>query len=143
VTRFSVEISGNPQAVMQYANYEEGIIQCYGIELRGWTYERIVNPSDLSTAVRPLGKLCNAINSGNCKFVKLTAEERHERLEAYKAKIATGEMKACERKQRSDAGLKKRKSKAMVDDSESEDGHDPKHQRKAASDSSSSDSDSD
>jgi hypothetical protein len=98
---------------------------------------------DLSTAVGPLGKLRNAINSGNCKFVKLTAEERRERLEAYKAKIATGEMKARERKQRSDAGSKKRKSKAMVDDSESEDSHDPKHQRKAASDSSSSDSDSD
>jgi hypothetical protein len=128
---------------MQYANYEEGIVQRYGIELRGWTYERIVNPSDLSTAVGPLGKLRNAINSGNCKFVKLTAEERRERLEAYKAKIATGEMKARERKQRSDAGSKKRKSKAMVDDSESEDSHDPKRQRKAASDSSSLDSDSD
>ena len=143
MTHFLVEISGNPQAVMQYANYEEGIVQRYGIELRGWTYDRIMNPSDLSTAVGPLSKLRNAINSGDCKFVKLTAEERRERLEAYEAKIAAGEVKARERKRRSDAGSKKRKSKAVVDDSDSEDGRDPKRPRRATSEDSASDSDSD
>ncbi|KAF8236919.1 hypothetical protein L208DRAFT_1078784, partial [Tricholoma matsutake] len=107
-------------AVMQYVNYEEGIIQRYGdgIELTGWTYEKFVNPSELSTAVEPLHKLVDAINAGDCKFVKLTTEECRECLASYRAKIAVGELKARERKTRSDAGTKKRKRKAMNNISE-------------------------
>ena len=75
---FIVEITGNPNAVMQYVNYEEAIIQRYGIELKGWTYDNFVNPSELSTSLPSLQKLLNAINTGDCKFVKLTAEERHK-----------------------------------------------------------------
>ena len=103
---------------MQYVNYEEGIIQRYGVELTGWTYEKFVNPSELSTAVEPLRKLVDAINAGDCKFVKLTTEERRERLASYRAKIAAGELKARERKTRSDAGTKKRKRKAVNNVSE-------------------------
>ncbi|KAF8226690.1 hypothetical protein L208DRAFT_1300518, partial [Tricholoma matsutake] len=105
-------------AVMQYVNYEEGIIQHYGVELMGWTYEKFVNLSELSTAVEPLRKLVDAINTGDCKFVKLTTEERQERLASYRAKIAAGELKARERKIWSDAGTKKRKRKAMNNVSE-------------------------
>ena len=90
---FIVEITGNPNAVMQYVNYEEAIIQWYGIELKGWTYDNFVNPSELSTSLPSLQKLLNAINTGDCKFVKLTAEERRKWLETYKKKIANGELK--------------------------------------------------
>lgn len=106
---FIVEITGNPRAAMQYVNYEEAIVQRYGIELQGWTYDKLVNPSELSTAVDPLRKLLNAINSGDCKFVKLTAEERRKRRETYNAKIASGELKAHTRKTRSDSGKKKKR----------------------------------
>ncbi|KAF8238414.1 hypothetical protein L208DRAFT_1242486, partial [Tricholoma matsutake] len=60
---------------MHYVNYEEAIIQHYGIEFIGWTYDKFINPSELSTAIEPLHKLLDAINNGNCKFVKLTKEE--------------------------------------------------------------------
>jgi hypothetical protein len=96
---------------MQYVNYEEAIIQRYGIELQGWTYDKFVNPSELSTSLPLLRKLLNAIDTGDCKFVKLTAEERRKRLETYKKKVANGEIKIRERKTRSDAGKRKRKDR--------------------------------
>ena len=101
---FLAEITGNTNAKMQYVNYEEAIVQRYGIDLQGWTYNKFVNPSELSTALPPLRNLLDAINAGNCKFVKLTAEELHKRLESYKKKVASGELKIHERKKRSDAG---------------------------------------
>lgn len=101
---FVVEITGNPNAVMQYVNYEEAIIQWYGIELQGWTYDKFVNPSELSTSLPLLQELLNAINDGDCKFVKLTAKEFCKQLETYKKKIASGELKVHERKTQSDAG---------------------------------------
>jgi hypothetical protein len=109
-----VEITGNPNAVMQYVNYEEAIVQRYGIELQGWTYKKLVNPSELSTAVGPLQRLLDAIKGGDCKFIKLTAEERWKCLEAYKKKITSGELKVQDRKVRSDAGIRKGKRKRAV-----------------------------
>jgi hypothetical protein len=109
---------------MQYVNYEEAIVQRYGIDLQGWTYDRFVNPSELSTSLPLLRKLLNAIDTGDCKFVKLTAEERRKRLETYKKKVANGEIKARERKIRSDAGKRKRKDRDSLnegsDDEESD-----------------------
>ena len=95
---------------MQYINYEEAIVQRYGIELQGWTYDRFVNPSELSTSLPSLRKLLNAIDTGDCKFVKLTAEEHRKCQETYKKKVANGEIKGRERKIRSDAGKRKRKA---------------------------------
>ena len=67
-----VEITGNRKAVMQYVNYEVDIVQRYGIVLEGWTFNRFVNLSELSTALPPLQKLLDAINDGSCKFIRLT-----------------------------------------------------------------------
>ncbi|KAF8236827.1 hypothetical protein L208DRAFT_1215032, partial [Tricholoma matsutake] len=103
-------------AVMQYINYEEGIIQHYGIEFKGWMYEKFVNQSELSMAVEPLCKLVDTINAGDCKFIKLTTEEHWEHLASYRAKIIAGELKAHERKTQSDAWTKKWKGKAMKND---------------------------
>jgi hypothetical protein len=89
-------------------------IQRYGIELQGWTYKKLVNPSELSTAVGPLQRLLDAIKGGDCKFIKLTAEGCQKHLEAYKKKIALGELKVRDRKVRSDAGIRKRKRKRAV-----------------------------
>jgi hypothetical protein len=99
--------------MMQYTNYEKAVVQRYGIELQGWTYEKLVNPSELSTAVQPLQKLLEAIKAGDCKFVKLTPDERRMHLETYKKKIAKEEIKVRERKTRSDAGTRKRKRMAI------------------------------
>jgi hypothetical protein len=49
---------------MQYVNYKEVIILQYGLELQGWTYDKFVNPSELSTSLPSLRKLLDAINTG-------------------------------------------------------------------------------
>jgi hypothetical protein len=103
---------------MQYVNYEEAIVQHYGIELVGWTYDKFVNPSELSTAIEPMHKLLNAINNGDCKFIKLTKEGCQKRLEEYRAKVAAGEQMVRERKTHSDAGIKRKgKAKEVTNDS--------------------------
>lgn len=76
---FVVEITGNANAIMQYVKYEEAIVQRYGIEIQGWTHDKFANPSEFSSSLPPLQKLLDAINAGDCKFVKLTTEERHKR----------------------------------------------------------------
>jgi hypothetical protein len=100
---------------MQYARYEEEIVQRYGIELQGWTYEKIINPSLVSSSLPPLRVLMDALTAGTCKFVKLSASEKKEREAAYMAKIASGEVEVRKRKRRSDAGVRKSK-RARKDD---------------------------
>ena len=82
---------------MQYANYEELIIQKYGIELQGWTFEKLVNPSLLSTSLPGLQHLLDAINNRDCKFTKLNPLEVkncHEELKK-KQNEGTAPVKTC------------------------------------------------
>jgi hypothetical protein len=44
-----VEITGDDKALMQYTHHDE-LVQKYGVELQGWTFEKLVNPSQLSTS---------------------------------------------------------------------------------------------
>jgi len=79
-----VAITGDEKALMQYANYEELIIQKYGVELQGWTFEKLVNPSLLSTSLPGLRCLLDAINNRDCKFTRLSplkVKMRHEELQ--------------------------------------------------------------
>jgi hypothetical protein len=100
---------------MHYVRYEEEIVQRYGIELQGWTYEKIINPSLVSSSLLPLKTLLDVITAGTCKFVKLSASEKKEHEAAYMAKIASGEVEVRKRKRRSDAGVRKSK-RARKDD---------------------------
>ena len=90
---------------MHYTHYEEEIVQRYGIELEGWPYEKLTNPSNLSSSLPPLHVLHDAIIGGTCKFVKLTVAEKKKREAAYVAKIKSGDVVLRKRKQRSDAGV--------------------------------------
>ena len=105
---------------MHYAQYEEEIVQRYGIELEGWTYEKLTNPSDLSSSLPPLKALRDAIISGTCKFVKLTAAEKKKREGAYMAKIKSGEIELRKRKRRSDAGVSKKTKRVHREESEND-----------------------
>ena len=119
-----VEITGNPKATMHYTKYKEEIVQRYGIELQGWTYEKIMNPSLLSSSLPPLRALQDALMAGTCKFVKLSTSERKEHEAAYMAKVASGEVEVCKRKRRSDAGVRKRSKQARKDDAAASSGDD-------------------
>jgi hypothetical protein len=81
---------------MQYVNYEEAIVQRYGIVLEGWTFARFVNPSELSTALPPLQKLLDTLNDRSCKFVKLTREQCKAHEKEYREKVVTGEIQVRE-----------------------------------------------
>ena len=94
---------------MHYTRYEEDIVQRYGIELQGWTYEKMMNPSNLSSSLPPLKTLRDALVTGTCKFVKLTAGGGKKREIEYMASIASGEVDLRKQKWRSDEGLRKTK----------------------------------
>ena len=109
VTYLAVDITGNAKAVMHYVNYDQEIVIRYGIKLEGWTYESFKNPSELSSSLPPLQALFEAIESGKCKFVKLTATERKKFEQDFNAKVQSGEVTLRKRKIRKDAGKKKAK----------------------------------
>jgi hypothetical protein len=104
---------------MQYVQYHKEIVMRYSIALRGWTYPTFTNPSELSTSLPPLQELLDAIKSGKCKFVKLTAEERQAEDEKYNEKIQSGEVVVKVRATRKDKG-KKRKARVTSDDEETD-----------------------
>ncbi|PPQ94883.1 hypothetical protein CVT25_004672 [Psilocybe cyanescens] len=85
-----VEITHDKKASMHYIGYEEKIVQRHGIELVGWTYNKLVNPSKLSTSLPGLQKLLDAINDGSCKFIKLTPLQLKERREVLQKAIKDG-----------------------------------------------------
>jgi hypothetical protein len=103
-----VEITGNETVTMQYVDYEDKIVQRYGIELVGWTYEKFINPSELSTSLLGLQELLDAINNGTCKFVKLTVLQLRERRQALQKNIREGNVPGPKaRKPRKDRGTKR------------------------------------
>jgi hypothetical protein len=125
---------------MQYVNYDE-LIQKYGVELQGWTFEKLVNPSLLSTSLPGLRRLLDAINNGDCKFVKLSALEVKKHREELQKKKDEGFVAVKTRKPRKDRGTKRARTKGnlgkhkAVDDNDGEgndelDEEDDEHPRK-------------
>jgi len=111
-----VEITSNPEAVMHWTHFEEDVVLRYGIDLVGYTYEKLQNPSEMSTSLAPLRALLTALETGACKFVKLSSEERKRREDALSMKLISGEIQPRKRKQRSDAGGKRSKKRARTTD---------------------------
>jgi hypothetical protein len=105
---------------MHYADYEEKVVQRYGVELIGWTYEKLVNPSELSTSLPGLRQLLEAINTGSCKFIKLTQDQLKQRREEHQKAIEDGSLPAPKtRKPRKDRGTKRKRT-----DDDKENGND-------------------
>jgi len=101
---------------MNYAQFEKEIVLRYRIILEGWTYEKFINPSKLSLSLPGLTKLHNALKSGLCKFVKLSADERKARMEKYQEKLSSEEIQLFQRKRRCDAGVRQKGyKKAKID----------------------------
>ena len=93
---------------MYYVDYEEKIVQRYGIELVGWTYEKFVNPSELSTSLPGLQQLLDAINNGSCKFIKLSPLQLIKHRQALQKSISDGSVPAPKgHKPRKDRGTKR------------------------------------
>ncbi|KAI0658035.1 hypothetical protein C8Q70DRAFT_1055408 [Cubamyces menziesii] len=80
-------ITGNPNAVMNYANHEQEIVLCYGVELVGWTHSQFANPLSLSISLPPLCILLAALESGACSFQCLSPKELEARQKAHDEKV--------------------------------------------------------
>ena len=123
-----MEITGDEKALMQYANYEELVIQKYGVELQGWTFEKLVNPSLLSTSLPGLRRLLDAINNGDCKFIKLSPLEVKKRREELQKKQNEGTAPVKVRKPRKDRGTKRPRRKGNKQGLEGDDDGDDEEQ---------------
>lgn len=111
VNLMPAETTDNANATMHYADYEEKVVQRYGVELIGWTYEKLVNPSELSTSLPGLRQLLEAINTGSCKFIKLTQAQLKQRREEHQKAIEDGSLPAPKtRKPRKDRGIKRKRT---------------------------------
>ncbi|KAH9918798.1 uncharacterized protein B0H18DRAFT_1122874 [Fomitopsis serialis] len=99
-----VNITGNPKIIMNYKSFEHEIVIKYGIDIEGWTpgKDRFINPSDLSDSLPLLRTLHEALESGTCKFIRLSAEQVSARRKAYDARVNAGEV--VTRKTRKDKG---------------------------------------
>ena len=115
-----MNITGDPKATMKYVDYEELVVIKHGVELQGWTFDKFACPSSLSTSLPGLRKLLNAINNGDCKFVKLSPLEIKKRRDEREKRIEDGTITAKVRKTRKDVGTKRprkgKKKAAEVDD---------------------------
>jgi hypothetical protein len=101
---------------MHYVNYEDAIVKRYGVELVGWTYSKFINPADINS-VGDIRTLRDALRSGACHWVRLSAQDLQDRLAEVEARRERGEVVPTKRKERSDKGVK-RKRKNTTDEND-------------------------
>ncbi|KAJ7815527.1 hypothetical protein B0H14DRAFT_2603414 [Mycena olivaceomarginata] len=116
-----VAITGKDDIRMDYMYYEECIVLKYGVSLVGWTCERFVNPSDLSSSLVVLTTLRDALRDEKCKWVKLTPTERKARHDAWDTGVESGKVVRRSRATRSDINKKR---KAVGEDPVEDEDHD-------------------
>ena len=109
-------ITKNSTVDMSWQNYEENIVDRYGVILDGWPVTQF-NPGQMST--RLLQTVLNALDDGTCSWRTLEEQELQDRQADRRAKKASGEITIMARKRRSDAGKArgayKRKRKGEVE----------------------------
>jgi hypothetical protein len=89
---------------MEYVHHEESIVLRYDVKLVGWTADKFVNPSDLSSSLGALTTLRNALQNGECRWEKLSREERRDRQAKWDAGVADGSIIPRSRATRLDKG---------------------------------------
>ena len=94
---------------MNYANYEVSIVQAYNVKLIGWPLDGdVVSPAQI-TNTADMCKLRNALKSRECRWKQLTTAEVQAYADEIEARRAKGEVIGKPRKQRSDAGVKRKR----------------------------------
>lgn len=76
---------------MNYDNYELVIVECLGVELKGYPFDRLINPGKI-TKRGQVQNLLKLLETGTCRWVKLTESGLEERKVANKAREASGEV---------------------------------------------------
>ncbi|KAL0572556.1 hypothetical protein V5O48_009413 [Marasmius crinis-equi] len=101
VKRLLAEATGCATLEMEYKTFDKSITKEYRVVLEGWPLAKFANPSDLGSSKRDMQTLLDALSNGTCHFRKLEGEEWTKWLENY------NNTPQPERKQRSDAGVKR------------------------------------
>jgi hypothetical protein len=94
-------ITNNSKLEMSWQQYEEKIVEHYGVILDGWPVSQF-NPGQMSTHLLQI--VLNALEDGTCGWRTLERQDLQDRQVERKAKMASGELNATMRKRRSDAG---------------------------------------
>ncbi|KLO04627.1 hypothetical protein SCHPADRAFT_947566 [Schizopora paradoxa] len=129
------EITGTKDAKMCWNKYdfEKKIVLAYGVDLVGWPMDTIfVDVGKLSASV--LEKCKNALESGDCKWVKLNRSELQNRVSQ------SNELEKPARKTRSDKRSRQKKEDS-IDSSDSEGGSRKRRRRSGSIDGHDSESD--
>lgn len=70
-----IEATGDPKAVMSYANYQQNIVEKYHVVLEGWPFPVLRNLSQESAPNSTLVQLLRSLRIGDCYFRKLSVDE--------------------------------------------------------------------
>ena len=111
---FEVALTGNANVRMNYVNFEREFVVKLGIDVIGWTHEKFINPSEMSTSLPPLQKLSTALKDGSCHFVRLSEAAHRAREAAYNKQVADGAVTV--RKEREDKGVPRGKRRRNAED---------------------------
>ncbi|KAL1698790.1 hypothetical protein EV121DRAFT_165685, partial [Schizophyllum commune] len=95
---------------MEYKHYDRKIVITHGVTLDGWpaTIE-FKNPSELSTALAPLQLLHDNLKNGTIRWRRLSSAVLAQRRSDWDDRVARGEVEEPVRKQRKDAGQKRKR----------------------------------
>lgn len=105
----AVTASNNPSAIMSYENMHRDIVRRYGIKLVGWPESvPFVNPSALGSQIPLLETLLDALETDECKFVRLSSRELQAEEAEFMKSVDGGDVVLKERKKRKDAGTKRK-----------------------------------
>ncbi|KAG1844313.1 hypothetical protein DFJ58DRAFT_731230 [Suillus subalutaceus] len=108
------QITGNPDANMQWALYFRNIIQRYQVMIEGWPDNiPFANLSQVSSALPELDRLFRRWKSGATHWKTLTDKEFEKVLQEHNDKLDHGEIDDHRRRTRSDKGKKRKKPTAM------------------------------
>ncbi|KAG2140766.1 hypothetical protein BD769DRAFT_1336179, partial [Suillus cothurnatus] len=108
------EITGDPDANMQWALYFQNIVQRYQVMVEGWPDSvPFVNLSQASSALPELDRLFRSWKLGATCWKTLTDEEFEKILQEHNDKLDRGEIDDHRRQTRSDKGKKQKKPTAI------------------------------
>lgn len=128
----TVSITGTKDVKMQWVNYDRDIVQKFSIKLVGWTHSKFASPSTLGSNLGKLIELRDAIDSGNCQFVRITEQEKKKHKVDWAKKVADGEVtipKSRARKASARKDITEGHSGESSDDDQEDEMHPPKRQR--------------
>ncbi|TFK36612.1 hypothetical protein BDQ12DRAFT_725072 [Crucibulum laeve] len=94
----------------------------YGIELRGWPEGIVFQSPSKITAIEEVRSLCDALKCGECKWIKLSKQQREVHAKKLEEQLASGMIQVKKRKERSDKGKAQRPNKSNKQQREESEG---------------------